>query len=446
MRQTFMPGSLLSGVAAYFDFEGHGTSFQREVVAGLTTFVTMSYIIAVNPAILKEAGIPPGPSMVATILAAVTGTLIMGLYANRPFAIAPYMGENAFIAFTVVKLLGYTWQTALAAVFLSGVMFVALTVGRIRQWLLDSIPVGLRYSFAAGIGLFLTFIGMNEAGIVALGVPGAPLRIGAINSPQVLMAIGCFLLISVLMLWEVPGAILLGILATAAASFIVGLAPPPARWVSAPPDLRPLLFQVDLRHALSWGFFGVLLTVFMMAFIDTLGSLIGLSARAGFLDEHGHLPQIERPMMADAIATTVAGLIGTTTSGAYIESATGISAGGRTGFTAVVTAALFAAALFFAPFITAIPAAAYSPALIVVGLHMLAPIARIDFDDYTEMIPAFAVIVLMSFTYNIGIGITGGFVLYPFFKLVTGRAREVHPGLWVLSALSLLFFIFYPYH
>jgi AGZA family xanthine/uracil permease-like MFS transporter len=405
----------------------------------------MSYIIAVNPAILKEAGVPPGPSMVATILAAVVGTLIMGLYANRPFAIAPYMGENAFIAFTVVKAMGFSWQTALAAVFISGVLFVALTLARIRQWLLESVPPGLRYSFAAGIGLFLVFIGMNEAGIVAPGVIGAPVRIGVLTSPAVLIAIGGFLLISVLMMWQVPGAILLGVLSAAAASFILGLAPAPARWTGAPPDLRPLLFQIDLRRALSWPFLGVLLTIFMMAFIDTLGSLIGLSARAGFLDEDGRLPQIERPMLADAIATTVAGLIGTTTSGAFIESATGIAAGGRTGFTAVVTAVLFAAALFFAPLITAIPSAAYSPALIVVGLQMLAPIARIDFDDYTEMIPAFAVVVLMSFTYNIGIGITGGFVLYPFFKLVTGRAREVSAGLWVLSAFSLLFFIFYPY-
>ncbi len=381
--------------------------------------------------------------MVATIVAAVVGTLIMGLYANRPFAIAPYMGENAFIAFTVVKSMGFSWQTALAAVFISGV--VVLKVGRIRQWLLESVPPGLRYSFAAGIGLFLVFIGMNEAGIVALGVSGTPVRVGVLTSPTVLMAIGCFLLISMLMMWEVPGAILLGILSAAAASFVLGLAPAPARWTGAPPDLRPLLFQVDLRHALNWTFLGVLLTIFMMAFIDTLGSLIGLSARAGFLDSEGRLPQIERPMLADAIATTVAGLIGTTTSGAYIESATGIAAGGRTGFCAVVTAALFAAALFFAPLITAIPPAAYSPALIVVGLQMLAPISRIDFDDYTEMIPAFAVVVLMSFTYNIGIGITGGFVLYPFFKLVTGRAREVRPGLWVPSAFSLLFFIFYPY-
>ena len=233
----------LGAVAAFFDFEGHETNFQRELLGGLTTFVTMSYIIAVNPAILKEAGIPPGPSMVATILAAVVGTLIMGLYANRPFAIAPYMGENTFIAFTVVKVMGYSWQTALAAVFLSGVLFVALTIARIRQWLLESVPAGLRHSFAAGIGLFLVFIGMNEAGIVALGVPGAPVRIGAMNSPQVLAAVACFLLISVLMLWEVPGAILLGILATAAASFVLGLAPTPAQWVSAPPDIRPLLFK-----------------------------------------------------------------------------------------------------------------------------------------------------------------------------------------------------------
>src|SRR5262245_57478643 len=237
-----MPVNPLRAVAAFFDLEGHQTSFQREVVAGLTTFVTMSYIIAVNPAILKEAGMTPGPAMVATILTAVTGTLIMGLYANRPFAIAPYMGENAFIAFTVVKVMGYTWHTALAAVFISGVLFVALTIARIRQWLLDSVPLGLRYSFAAGIGLFLCFIGMNEAGIVALGVPGAPVRIGAVTSPQVLAAIGCFLLMSVLTIWEVPGALLLGILATAAACFMLGLAPAPARWASMPPDLRPLLF------------------------------------------------------------------------------------------------------------------------------------------------------------------------------------------------------------
>jgi adenine/guanine/hypoxanthine permease len=440
-----MSANPFKALAAFFDFDGHHTNLKRETAAGITTFITMSYIIAVNPAILKEAGIPPGPSMVATIVAALAGSLIMGLYANRPFAIAPYMGENAFIAFSVVKLMGFSWQTALAAVFVSGVLFVALTLGRVRQWLLDSVPPGLRCSFAAGIGLFLAFIGINEAGIVRMGIPGAPVRIGLLTSPQTLMGIAGFGLIAVLMLWQVPGAILIGIIAVTAASFILGLAPAPPRWIGAPPDLRPLLFQIDLRHAFSCAFMGVLLTIFMMAFIDTLGSLIALSERAGFLDHEGRLPQIERPMLADAIATALAGLVGTTTSGAYIESATGIAAGGRTGFTAVVTAALFAAALFFAPLITAIPAQAYSPALIIVGLQMMAPIARIDFEDYTEMIPAFAVVMLMSFTYNIGIGITAGFVLYPFFKVTSGRAREVRPGLWVLSAFSLLFFIFYPY-
>ncbi|HTY56328.1 MAG TPA: NCS2 family permease, partial [Candidatus Binataceae bacterium] len=228
-------------------------------------------------------------------------------------------------------------------------------------------------------------------------------------------------------------------------AYIARIAPAPRSWISLPPNPAPLLMQLDLRGALSWGFFGVLLSIFMMDFVDTMGTLVGLSARAGFLDEHGNLPQIERPMLIDAISTAFAAVVGTSTAGAFIESATGIDAGGRSGFTAVVTALVFALALFFAPFIVAIPAQAYSPALIVVGLLMLAPITKIDFSDYTELIPAFAVVALMSFTYNIGIGVTGGFVLYPFFKVISGRYREVRPGLWILAALSLLFFIFYPY-
>jgi AGZA family xanthine/uracil permease-like MFS transporter len=212
-----------------------------------------------------------------------------------------------------------------------------------------------------------------------------------------------------------------------------------------PPSLQPILFQVDVRGALTWGFFPVVLTVFIMAFVDTMGTLIGLSSRAGFLDENGNLPQIERPMLADALATTFAPLVGTTTSGAYIESATGVEAGGRTGLTALVTAGCFGLALFFSPFAAAIPRQAYGPALIVVGSFMLAPVARIKFDDLTELFPAFTVIALMIFTYNIGVGITAGFVVYPFCKLVAGRVREVRSGLWVLAALSLAFFVFYPY-
>lgn len=432
-------------IAAFFGLKAAGTTLRRELMAGVTTFVTMSYIIAVNPAILKAAGIPAGPSMVATVMTAIFGTLIMGLYANRPFAIAPYMGENAFIAYTVVRVLGYRWQEALGAVFIAGVLFAALTVARVRQWMTEAVPAGLRYSFAAGIGLFLTFIGLNEAGVVALGVADAPVRLGALNSPAVMVAIGAFVVIALLTLWRVPGAILIGILLASAAAFATGVTQAPARWIGAPPNPAPIMFKLQFGAARGWGFFGVLLTIFVLALVDTLGTLVGVAARAGLLDEHERLPHIERPMLADALATAFAALAGTTTSGAYIESAAGVSAGGRTGLTAVVTAGLFGVSLFFAPTVTAIPPQAYGPALVIVGAMMVAPIARIDFDDYTELLPAFAIIALMSFTYNVGVGITAGFVLYPLFKLAAGRRSEVRPGLWALAALSLLFFVFYPY-
>jgi AGZA family xanthine/uracil permease-like MFS transporter len=433
------------GIAACFGFDRQQTTFGRELVAGVTTFVTMSYIIVVNPAILKAAGIPAEASMVATIVTAIFGTLLMGLYANRPFAIAPYMGENAFVAFTVVQVLGFRWEQALGAVFIGGVLFILLTIFKLRQWIVDAVPPVLRYSFAVGIGLFLTFIGLNETGIVMLGSAGAPVKTGPVTSAPVLVAIFGFLLMAMMIIRRWPGAILAGILVTAFAAYFAGVAPPPKAWVSMPPSLAPVFLQLEVRGALSWGFFPVVLTIFIMAFVDTMGTLIGVSARAGFLDEHGNLPQIERPMMADALSTTFAALVGTTTAGAYIESATGVEAGGRTGFTALVTAACFALALFFSPFVSAIPPQAYGPALIVVGLLMLAPITKIRFDDFTELIPAFAVVALMSFTYNIGVGITAGFVLYPFCKLVAGRRHEVRAGLWVLAGLSLLFFVFYPY-
>jgi adenine/guanine/hypoxanthine permease len=429
----------------YFQLEAAGTTISREAVAGVTTFVTMSYIIVVNPAILKAAGIPAEASMVATIATAIFGSLLMGLYANRPFAVAPYMGENAFIAFTVVQVLGYRWQTALAAVFLGGLLFLLLTIFRVRRWLVEAIPPALRSSFAVGVGLFLTFIGLNQAGIVMLGSAGAPVRTGHLTAAPVLVAIVGFLLMALLMIRRFPAAILAAILATALLAFAFGVAPAPQHWVSLPPGLGPVFLQLDFKGALQWGFFPVVLTIFVMAFVDTMGTLIGVSARAGLLDEQGNLPQIERPMLVDALSTSFAAVVGTTTSGAYIESATGVEAGGRTGLTVVVTALCFAATLFFSPFVAAIPAQAYGPALIVVGLLMLEPIRKIPFDDFTELIPAFAVVALMSFTYNIGVGITAGFVLYPFCKFVAGRRSEVKPGLWVLAGLSLLFFVFYPY-
>jgi AGZA family xanthine/uracil permease-like MFS transporter len=269
--------------------------------------------------------------------------------------------------------------------------------------------------------------------------------VGDLRDASVLLAVAGFLLIGWLMILRVPAAILAGILQVTGIAWAIGLAAPPEQWTSPPPALGPVLLQLDIAGALTWGMFGVVLTILVMSFVDTIGTLIALGYKAGLVDAAGNLPDIERPMLCDAVTTTVAPLLGTSTSGAYIESATGIQAGGRTGLTAVVAAPLFLSALFLSPTVAAVPAFAYGPALIVVGLLMMAPVARLDFEDLVEAIPAFLVIVLMSFTYNIGFGMTAGFVVYPLLKLLTGRAREVKPGLWMLAALSMLFFAVYPY-
>lgn len=432
-------------LARYFHLQELGTTVRQEVIGGMTTFVTMAYIIVVNPKILEAAGMPFGPSMVATILSAFFGTLIMGVYAKRPFAIAPYMGENAFIAYTVVKVLGYSWQTALGAIFIAGVLFTLLTVFKIRSWLADQIPEGLQISFAVGIGLFLTFIGLNDAGIVVLGAPGAPVHVGNLKQPAVLLSVFCFIFIAFLMIKKIRGAMLIGIITTTLAAIVLGIIDLPAQWVSMPPSIEPILFKLDIAGALQWGFFSVILTVFVMDFVDTMATLLGVSYKAGLLDTQGRLPEIEKPMLCDALATVVAALLGTTTAGAYIESAAGVESGGRSGLSAVVTALLFLTALFFAPFFSIIPPCSYGPALIIVGLLILTTITRARLDDLTEAVPFFSVIVLMSFTYNIGFGMTAGFVLYPLMKVLAGRVREVRPGLWVLAGMSLCFFIFYPY-
>jgi AGZA family xanthine/uracil permease-like MFS transporter len=355
------------------------------------------------------------------------------------------MGENAFVAFTVVGILGYSWQVALGAVFIAGVLFTLLTVFRVRSWLAESLPQSLKYSFAVGIGLFLTFIGLNETGLVRLGVPGAPVSLGDLTRPTSLLALFAFLAIVLLMIRRVPGAILIGLLATTFLSFLLKVTPAPGRWVSLPPDPRPILLKLDLAGTLSMSFFPVILTMFVMAFVDTVGTLIGLSARAGLLDDQGNLPEIEKPMLADALSTTVAPLLGTTTTGAYIESAAGIEAGGRTGFTSLVVAFLFLLSLFLAPLLTSVPPHAYGAVLIIIGVFMIRPVTRIDFEDYTELIPAFLTIVLMSFTYNIGVGMTAGIIAYPLLKTLSGRYMEVPPGMWVLAVLSISFYIFYPY-
>ena len=438
-------GGTIVDLKGYFQFSKYNTSYRQETLAGITTFLTMAYIIVVNPAILEAAGIPKGASMTATIISAAFGTLVMGVYAKRPFAIAPYMGENAFIAFTVVKVLGYSWQVALGAIFIAGVLFTILTLLKIRGWMADTLPQTLKYSFAVGIGLFLTFIGLSETGIVSLGVPGAPVSLGNLSHPSVLLAIFGFFIIVWLMIKRIHGAIIIGMIAVTVLSFLAGITPLPQSWVSMPPSLAPIFGQIDIAGALSLKNLPVVLIIFVMAFVDTVGTLIGLSARGNLLDENGNLPEIEKPMLADAVSNLVAPILGTTTTGAYIESAAGIEEGGHTGFTALVVAGLFLLALFFAPILTIVPPHAYGTALIVIGIFMISPIAKINFQDYTELVPAFLTITLMIFTYNIGVGMTAGLLSYPLLKTIAGRRQEVPAGMWMFAALALLFYIVYPY-
>ncbi len=432
-------------IKKFFQLDELNTTLSREIIAGFTTFITMAYIIIVNPKILEVAGIPFGPSLLATALTASFGTLMLGVFAKRPFAIAPYMGENAFIAYTVVKVLGYSWQTALGAIFISGVLFIILTLTKIRVWLAKAIPESLKISFAVGIGLFLIFIGLNECQIVQLGVPGAPVKISNLHEPETLLSIFGLILIFILTTKNIHGSILIGIIATTLLAFLFGLISFPSRIISAPPPLSETFLKLDIVGALSWGFFSVILTIFILDFVDTLGTLIGLGIKAELLNEKGEFPELEKPMLCDALSTCVAATLGTTTAGVYIESAAGIQSGGRSGLTALVVAILFLLSIFFVPFVETIPSYAYGPALIIVGILMMSPIKQLSDNDLTEFIPALMVIFLMSFSFNIGIGITAGFVIYPILKIATNRVNEVKLGLWILFIFSILFYIFYPY-
>ena len=429
----------------FFHFDQLRTNYRQETLGGITTFFAMAYIVVVNPAILQAGGIPKEASTTATILVAALGTLLMALYARRPFAVAPYMGENAFIAYTVCIGMGFAWQTALGALFISGLIFILITALRVRGWIANAIPENLKLAFAAGIGFFIMFIGLNEAGLVRLGVVGAPVKIGDLSSEGPLIAAVGIFLIAVLIIRRIPGALLIGMLITAILAFAFKVSPLPDSLLSAPPSLAPIFMQLDIAGAFTPEFLPIILVLFILAFVDTMGTLIGLSARAGLLDEKNNLPEIEKPMMADAVATTAAALIGTSTSGAYIESAAGIEAGARSGFASLVTALLFLLCLFFAPLFVAVPPVAYGAALVIVGFLMVAPLRCLPFDDYTELFPAVATIALMAFTFNIGFGIASGFVLYVLFKLFSGRAKELTAGIWILFAISVILFIVYPY-
>jgi len=369
----------------------------------------------------------------------------MGVYAKRPFAIAPYMGENAFIAFTVVNVMGYSWQQAIAAIFISGVFFTIITVFKLRKWLVNGIPKNMTIAFTVGIGLFLTFIGLNESGLVVMGVPGAPVHVGDFSKLQCILAILSFLIISILMMLKKKSAILIGLLSVTVLGILFGDISLPKSYLSEPMEFSSIFWQMDFTGVFSWGFLPIILTVVVMDFVDTMGTLLGVSHKAGFLDKEGNLPEIEKPMLVDALSTTVAGMFGTSSAGVFIESAAGVEAGARTGFSSVIVAMLFLLALFIAPILSIFPGYAYGPALIVVGMMMFSSIKDLKLDDMSELIPAFVIIILMSFSFNMGIGMTAGFIVYPLVKVISGKAKEVSGAIWVLAVVSVLFFVFYGY-
>lgn len=449
----------------FFQISARGSSVKTEILGGLTTFLTMAYIIVVNPAILSFAGIPQGPSTVATICTAGFGCLAMALYAKRPLAVAPYMGENAFIAFGLAAL-GIGWQERLGAVFVSGVLFLLMAVLKIRPWLANAISPSMKHSFAAGIGLFLTLIGLYETGIIesavqgmqakvlllpdgiTLGAPPVPVKLGNLHDTKVLLAVGGTVLTAALIAKRVKGSMLLGILATATAGLVLGVGEAPKAVFSMPfsgeYSIAPIFLKLDIASTLKLSFLPILLTLFLMSFLDTLSTLVGVGANCGMLDEEGNLIDIEKPMVVDAAACMFSALVGSSTSGAFIESAAGIREGARTGLAALVVAMLFLLSAFFIPLLSPLQHLkyAYGPALICVGLLMLSSIKQIDVEDYTEAFPCFATIAMMIFTYSIANGLTAGLVLYAVMKLLTGRGRELKLGSYILAVLCLVYFVF----
>jgi AGZA family xanthine/uracil permease-like MFS transporter len=434
-------------IRRFFRLDANNTTARTEVLGGATTFAAMAYIIVVNPAILQFAGLPVGPSTLATVVVAVFGCLLMGVYANRPLAVAPYMGENAFLAFGLTAL-GIGWQLRLGAVFVAGLAFVVITLIGLRTWLAAAVSPSMKHAFAVGIGLFLAFIGLYQAGIVTSAADAPPVRLGNLRDPRVQLAVAGFVVTAVLLARRVPGAILIGMALTAVAGYAAGVGAAPKAVFALPftgdYTLAPIAFQLDITGALRLSFLPILLTLFLMSFLDTLGTLVGVGAAGDMLDEEGNLPHAEKPMMVDAVACVFAATVGTSTSGAYVESAAGVREGARTGLAAVVTGLLFAVAVFFLPLFEPLQSLgyAYGPALVAVGAMMVGSARKIAFDDPTEGIPAFVTAAVMVFTYNIANGLTAGLVLYPVMKVAAGRWRELSAGSVVLGLVCAGYFVF----
>jgi AGZA family xanthine/uracil permease-like MFS transporter len=416
-----------------FQLKAHNTTVRTEVLAGITTFLTMAYILFVNPEMLAKTGMDHGAVFVATCLAGAIGSLIMGLLANYPIALAPGMGLNAFFTYTVVMTMGYSWQTALGAVFLSGAIFFLLSIFKIREWIINSIPLALRAGIAAGIGLFLAIIALKNAGIV-VDHPATLVGLGDMSKGGALLACLGFFVIAAMAYRKVTGAVMIGILLVTGLSIVLGLSELQGV-VSMPPSLMPTLLQLDIAGALDIGLISVIFAFLFVDLFDTSGTLVGVAQKANLLDKDGKMPRLGRALMADSTATMAGAALGTSTTTSYIESAAGISTGGRTGLTACVVAALFLLALFFAPLAGAVPAYATAPALLFVAVLMMSSLAQIDWDDLTVAAPVVVAALAMPLTFSIANGIAFGFIAWTAVKVLAGRWRELNPAMWVLSAL-----------
>ncbi|MDK2897264.1 MAG: adenine/guanine/hypoxanthine permease [Candidatus Atribacteria bacterium] len=423
----------------YFGVQRAGSSVRTEVVAGVTTFMTMAYIIFVNPSILQNTGMDFNAVMMATVIAAGVSTLLMGIFARLPFALAPGMGLNAFFAFTVCLGMGLPWQVALGAVFIDGVLFLILSILPVREGIIKSIPLNLKLATSVGIGLFIAFIGFSNAGIVVAD-EATKLALGDITHPRVMLSLVGLLLMGILMAFRVKGALLWGIIATSVISWISGISVAPQQVVAWPDfsQLSHTFLQMDVLGAFRYGLLAVVFTFTFVDLFDTLGTFMGLAAKLGMVNEKGTFPGAGRGLLVDSIGTILGAILGTSTVTTYVESASGVSEGGKTGLTAVVCGLLFLLALFFVPLAGAIPAEATAPALVIVGLLMMEPILSIDFREITEALPAFLAIVLMPLTYSISEGLIFGVLSYTIINLLAGKYRKISPVMYILSAIFII--------
>lgn len=420
-----------------FKLKASNTDVKTEIMAGITTFMTMGYILAVNPFMLSETGMDWGGVFTATALSAVIATLIMAFYANYPFALAPGMGLNAFFTYTVVFTMGKSWQFALTAVFLEGIIFIILSLFKVREAIFDAIPMNLKKAVSVGIGLFIALIGLTNAGIV-VGGGGTIVSLGNLADPTnlapVLALIG-LVIIGILLALKVKGALLFGIIATTIIGIPMGITPMPEGFFQMPPSMSKVMFQFEWNNIFTLEMLIVVFTFLFVDVFDTVGTLIGVASKADMLDKDGKLPRVSQALFADAVGTVAGACLGTSTVTTYVESAAGVADGGRTGLTALSTAVMFALALFFAPIFAIIPGAATAPALILVGLFMMSPIKDINLDDFTEAIPAFLTIIMMPFAYSIAEGIVFGMVSYVVLKVATGKSKDVSIVMYILAAL-----------